>query len=116
MSTHRDALRANRSARGDDRLAAQQSAKIYRGPALDVEADAAAAVEGSQAKSVDRVLVTISNPANAPGTWCGVRAPRPGGGRGVERAPAGAHGTGCQAPCDHSITWVDIGCRVCDAR
>jgi hypothetical protein len=29
--------------------------------------------------------------------------------------PRRAHSTGCQAPCDHSITWVDIGCCLCDA-
>ncbi len=37
-------------------------------------------------------------------------------GAGGSRTRPRAHSTGCQAPCDHSITWVDIGCCVCDAR
>jgi hypothetical protein len=47
----------------------QDDVKIYRGPALDVEADTAIAIDWSQAKPADSFPVTISDPANTPGTW-----------------------------------------------
>lgn len=47
----------------------QNGVEIYRGPALDIEADTAVAIDWSQARPVDRFPVTIRDPANPPGTW-----------------------------------------------